>query len=171
MSNTPRNILVVGAGPAAWRFVRAYHEGAEAAGRAADTITVLNDEPYTPYDRVAIEQLFKDPEKDLTLGDPELWNAENINLVNNCHAEKLDRNRRVVTDTEGNEYPYDVLIFATGSRAVRIPILNSDAAHVFRTVDDVKNMVSEVNRLQSALGRAPRGIVVGGGLLDRKSVV
>ena len=73
MSNTPRNILVVGAGPAAWRFVRAYHEGAEAAGRAADTITVLNDEPYTPYDRVAIEQLFKDPEKDLTLGDPELW--------------------------------------------------------------------------------------------------
>ncbi|MBF1673425.1 MAG: FAD-dependent oxidoreductase, partial [Rothia mucilaginosa] len=165
MSNTPRNILVVGAGPAAWRFVRAYHEGAEAAGRAADTITVLNDEPYTPYDRVAIEQLFKDPEKDLTLGDPELWNAENINLVNNCHAEKLDRNRRVVTDTEGNEYPYDVLIFATGSRAVRIPILNSDAAHVFRTVDDVKNMVSEVNRLQSTLGRAPRGIVVGGGLL------
>ena len=34
MSHTPRNILVVGAGPAAWRFVRAYHEGAEAAGRA-----------------------------------------------------------------------------------------------------------------------------------------
>ena len=59
MSNTPRNILVVGAGPAAWRFVRAYHEGAEAAGRAADTITVLNDEPYTPYDRVAIEQLLR----------------------------------------------------------------------------------------------------------------
>ncbi len=165
MSHTPRNILVVGAGPAAWRFVRAYHEGAEAAGRAADTITVLNDEPYIPYDRVAIEQIFKDTEKDLTLGDPELWNAENINLVNNCHAEKLDRTRRVVTDTEGNEYPYDVLVFATGSRAVRIPILNSDAAHVFRTIDDVKNMVSEVKRLQETLGRAPRGIVVGGGLL------
>ena len=165
MSHTPRNILVVGAGPAAWRFVRAYHEGAEAAGRAADTITVLNDEPYIPYDRVAIEKIFKGTEKDLALGDPELWNAENINLVNNCHAEKLDRTRRVVTDTEGNEYPYDVLVFATGSRAVRIPILNSDAAHVFRTIDDVKNMVSEVNRLQSTLGRAPRGVVVGGGLL------
>ena len=58
-----------------------------------------------------------------------------------------------------------MLVFATGSRAVRIPILNSDAAHVFRTIDDVKNMVSEVKRLQSTLGRAPRGIVVGGGLL------
>ena len=79
MSHPPRNILVVGAGPAAWRFVRAYHEGAEAAGRAADTITVLNDEPYIPYDRVAIEQIFKDTEKDLTLGDPELWNAEACN--------------------------------------------------------------------------------------------
>jgi len=43
-----RNILVVGAGPAAWRFVRAYHEGAQDAGRASDTITVLNDEPYIP---------------------------------------------------------------------------------------------------------------------------
>ena len=105
--------------------------------------------PNIPYDRVAIEKIFKDTEKDLTLGDPELWNAENINLVNNCHAEKLDRTRRVVTDTEGNEYPYDVLVFATGSRAVRIPILNSDAAHVFRTIDDVKNMVSEVNRAAS----------------------
>ena len=29
----------------------------------------------------------------------------------------------------------------------------------------VKNMVSEVKRLQSTLGRAPRGVVVGGGLL------
>ncbi len=49
-----------------------------------------------------------------------------------------------------------MLVFATGSRAVRIPILNSDAAHVFRTIDDVKNMVSEVNRLQSTLARTPR---------------
>ena len=60
-----RNILVVGAGPAAWRFVRAYHEGAQDAGRASDTITVLNDEPYIPYDRVAIEQLLKTPTKTL----------------------------------------------------------------------------------------------------------
>ena len=73
--NTARNILVVGAGPAAWRFVRAYHEGAQDAGRASDTITVLNDEPYIPYDRVAIEQLFKDTDKDLTLGDPALWTS------------------------------------------------------------------------------------------------
>ncbi len=65
--NTARNILVVGAGPAAWRFVRAYHEGAQDAGRASDTITVLNDEPYIPYDRVAIEQLLKIPAKTLPL--------------------------------------------------------------------------------------------------------
>ena len=45
MSHTPRNILVVGAGPAAWRFVRAYHEGAEAAGRAADTLSLIHISP------------------------------------------------------------------------------------------------------------------------------
>ena len=163
--NTARNILVVGAGPAAWRFVRAYHEGAQDAGRASDTITVLNDEPYIPYDRVAIEQLFKDTDKDLTLGDPTLWDESTINLVNNTRGESLNRDSRVVKGSDGVDYPYDVLVFATGSSAVRIPIPNADCAHVFRTADDVKNMVSEVERLQTKLERAPRGIVVGGGLL------
>ncbi len=160
-----RNILVVGAGPAAWRFVRAYHEGAQDAGRASDTITVLNDEPYIPYDRVAIEQLFKDTNKDLTLGDPALWDESTINLVSNTRGESLNRESRIVKGSDGVDYPYDVLVFATGSSAVRIPIPNADSAHVFRTADDVKNMVSEVERLQTKLGRAPRGIVVGGGLL------
>ena len=163
--NTARNILVVGAGPAAWRFVRAYHEGAQDAGRASETITVLNDEPYIPYDRVAIEQLFKDTDKDLTLGDPALWDESTIKLVNNTRGESLNRDSRVVKGSDGVDYPYDVLVFATGSSAVRIPIPNADCAHVFRTADDVKNMVSEVERLQTKLGRAPRGIVVGGGLL------
>ena len=152
--NTARNILVVGAGPAAWRFVRAYHEGAQDAGRASDTITVLNDEPYIPYDRVAIEQLFKDTDKDLTLGDPALWDESTINLVNNTRGESLNRDSRVVKGSDGVDYPYDVLVFATGSSAVRIPIPNADCAHVFRTADDVKNMVSEVERLQTKLGRA-----------------
>lgn len=165
MSPHSRNILVIGAGPAAWRFVRAYRDGAPAAGRDADTITVLNDEPYTPYDRVAIEQLFKDPEKDLTLGDAALWEQPGVNLVSGVHAEELNRKEGTVKASDGNTYPYDVLIFATGSSAVRIPIPNADAAHVFRTIDDVKNMVGEVQRLKEKLGRAPRGIVVGGGLL------
>ena len=164
-SPTARNILVLGAGPAAWRFVRAYADAAPGTIHENDRITVINNEKHIPYDRVAIEKIFVDPDKDLTLGDPELWNNPNINLVSGVNATAVDRKARTVTADNGETYPYDELIFATGSRAVRIPIPNSQVAHVFRTIDDVQRMVSEVARLKEQLGRAPRAIVVGGGLL------
>ena len=71
-SPTARNILVLGAGPAAWRFVRAYADAAPGTIHENDRITVINNEKHIPYDRVAIEKIFVDPDKDLTLGDPEL---------------------------------------------------------------------------------------------------
>ncbi|QRZ62408.1 nitrite reductase large subunit NirB [Rothia sp. ZJ932] len=156
-----RKILVVGGGPAAWRFVRTINE----QGLGQDTVTVLMDEPYVPYDRVALEQIFNDVDKNLTLGDTELWNTPGIELKLNTRASTLDREARTVTTTTGEIFEYDELIMATGSRAVKIPIPGSEAAHVFRTIDDVRTVVSEVARLTEKLGRAPKGIVVGGGLL------
>ena len=153
---TPRTILVLGGGPAAFRLVRAL---AERSG-PADRIRVLMDEPYDPYDRVALEQLFAEPDKDLTLGDGSLWNEPAIELLTNTRAARVDRDRRVVTDQGGTEHPYDELVFATGSRAAVIPIPGSQHAHVFRTVDDVRTMVSEAARLQERLGRRPRAVVV-----------
>ena len=123
------------------------------------------DEPYDPYDRVALEQLFAEPDKDLTLRDGGLWRNPAIELLTNTRAARVDRDRRVVTDQGGTEHPYDELVFATGSRAAVIPIPGSQHAHVFRTVDDVRTMVSEAARLQERLGRRPRAVVVGGGLL------
>lgn len=156
-----RNIVVIGGGPAAWRFVRAFQQ--KDAG--ASHITVLNDEPYLPYDRVALEQIFNDPNRDLTLGEADLWQAENITLLNEVRGTKIDRAARTVSASNGETYPYDELILATGSSAVKIPIPGSESAHVFRTIDGVKNVVSEMERLSQKLGRAPKAIVVGGGLL------
>ena len=158
---TPRTILVLGGGPAAFRLVRALTERIG----PADRIRVLMDEPYGPYDRVALEQLFAEPDKDLTLGDGGLWRNPALELLTNTRAARVDRDRRVVTDQEGTEHPYDELVFATGSRAAVIPIPGSQHAHVFRTVDDVRTMVSETTRLRERLGRRPRAVVVGGGLL------
>ncbi|MEX3609820.1 nitrite reductase large subunit NirB [Rothia sp. LK2588] len=159
-SHSARNILVIGGGPAAWRFVRSF-----LAENTTDTVTVISEETHTPYDRVGLEKLFKEPTKDLTLGDPELWNAPTVNLISGVRATKLNPDDRTVVADNGETYSYDELVLATGSRAVKIPISGSEAAHVFRTIDDVQTMVSEVARLKEKLGRAPKAIVVGGGLL------
>lgn len=160
-AGTPRSVLVLGGGPAAFRLARALTERAEEPLE----ITVLAEEPYTPYDRVALEQLFDDPERDLTLGDGSLWSRPEVHLLTGTRAVALDRERRVVTDQRGGEHPYDDVVLATGSRAAVIPIPGSDHTHVFRGVDDVRGMVDEVAELTGRLGRRPRAVVVGGGLL------
>ncbi len=161
-SNTqePRNILVIGGGPAAWRFVRAFLQE-----NSRDQVIVLSAEKHIPYDRVALEQLFKEPTKDLTLANPEIWQDPRVNLVLGVSAQSINRKEQTVKADNQETYPYDQLVLATGSRAVKIPIPGSEAAHVFRTIEDVQTMVSEVARLKKQLGRAPQAIVVGGGLL------
>ncbi|RKQ36533.1 nitrite reductase large subunit NirB [Kocuria tytonis] len=154
-------ILILGGGPAAFRLVRALTE----RGPAGQRITVLMDEPHAPYDRVALEQLFEDPDRDLTLGDGTLWEHPDVTLRTGTRAVRLDREHRTVTDQHGETHPYDELVFATGSRAAVIPIPGSDHTHVFRGVDDVRAMVREVAELTERLGRRPRAVVVGGGLL------
>ena len=161
LATNQRSVLVIGGGPAAWRFAKAFIE--KDAG--ASHLTVLNDEPYLPYDRVALEQIFIDPNRDLTLGDSDLWTSPHVTLVNGVSATAIDRKNRTVRATDGRSYPYDELVLATGSSAVKIPIPGSESAHVFRTIDGVKNIVSEMERLSEKLGRAPKAIVVGGGLL------
>lgn len=166
MSHTPatssqRSVLVIGGGPAAWRFAKAFLD----KDSGASHLTVLNAEKHLPYDRVALEKIFHDTARDLTLGDPELWNNPHVTLVNGVSATAIDRKNRTVSATDSQTYPYDELILATGSSAVKIPIPGSDSAHVFRTIDDVQTVVAEVARLTEKLGRRPRAIVVGGGLL------
>ena len=48
-TSTGRRILVIGGGPAAHRFVQSMLK----RGLGQDTITVLSEEQWTPYDRVA----------------------------------------------------------------------------------------------------------------------
>ena len=60
-----RNILVVGAGPAAWRFVRAYHEGAQDAGRASDTLPFSTMNRTSPTIALRSSSSLKTPTKTL----------------------------------------------------------------------------------------------------------
>ncbi|WP_323961040.1 nitrite reductase large subunit NirB [Arthrobacter sp. JZ12] len=159
-SETTQQILVVGGGPAAHRFV----EAMVSRGLDGFAITVLTEESWLPYDRVALSQaLLADVE--LTLGDATMWEHPAVTLATGSRAVSLDREARTVTTEAGDVYPYDQLVLATGSNAARLPLPGMDAAHVYRTVDDVRALRGEVTRLTAEYGRTIDAVVIGGGLL------
>ncbi|WP_035778278.1 nitrite reductase large subunit NirB [Arthrobacter sp. 35/47] len=155
-----QKILVVGGGPAAHRFV----EAMAARGLDGFTVTVLTEETWLPYDRVALSQALLD-DVDLTLGEPTMWDHPAITLATGSRAVSLDREARTVTTEAGEIHSYDQLVLATGSNAARLPFPGMDAAHVYRTVDDVRTLRAEVTRLTEEHGRTIDAVVIGGGLL------
>ncbi|MHA7293482.1 nitrite reductase large subunit NirB [Arthrobacter sp. HLT1-21] len=155
-----RRIVVIGGGPAAHRFVEALWR----RGTDGLHLTVLTEEAHAPYDRVALSRRLID-DVDLSLGESIMWREPAIALVAGERAVRVDPDARCVTGASGTQYPYDDVVFATGSEAVRLPLPGGEHAAVYRTVDDMHWLRSETARLTSDLGRAPRAVVIGGGLL------
>ncbi|MFH5822441.1 nitrite reductase large subunit NirB [Georgenia sp. AZ-5] len=154
-----RHVVVVGGGPAAHRFVEAMC----ARDVTGTRVTVLAEEPHLPYDRVALSKALTG-EVDLTLGDPALWRHPAVELRTGEPATGIDPAAKVVR-TAATELPYDDVVLATGSNPARLSIPGAEATHVYRTLEDVETLRSEVRRLTAELGRRPRAVVVGGGLL------
>ena len=155
-----RRIVVVGGGPAAHRFVEALWR----RGTDGLHITVLTEETQAPYDRVALSSALLN-DVDLSLGEALMWREPAIELVTGERIVSLDPAARCVTGASGTKYPYDELVLATGSDAVRLPLPGAASAAVYRTLDDVHWLRFETARLSAELGRAPRAVVIGGGLL------
>ena len=155
-----RRIVVIGGGPAAHRFAEAMHARSTGSMR----VTVVGDEVHLPYDRVALSRRLADSE-DLTLGDRAMWDADDVQYLGGIAVIAVDAVTRTVTLADGGQLGYDDLIFATGSSATVPAIEGAGFGAVYRTIEDVDFLVAKVAGLRTELGRAPRVVVVGGGLL------
>jgi nitrite reductase (NADH) large subunit len=157
---TTERTLIVGGGPAAHRLVDALvSRGAE------QSIVVVAEEPYLPYDRVQLSKRLADGSVDLTLEPASHWEAASVELRVGEAVTSIDREARTVTTSAGAVLAYDHLVLATGSSAPVPDIPGAAASRVYRTIDDVDALVAEVAELRELLGRAPRVAVAGGGLL------
>lgn len=159
-TSTSRRAVVIGAGPAAHRLATALR-ARDAAGRVR--LTVIGEEDHLPYDRVALSRRFIGG-ADLTL-DPAVWDDPATTLIRGERAIALDRAARTVTTDTGRVLPYDDVVFATGSRAPVPDIPGAEHARVYRTIADVDDLAAELRLLAVVLGRPPRTVVAGGGLL------
>jgi nitrite reductase (NADH) large subunit len=147
-------IVVIGHGMVGHRFVDAL------LTRAADAqVTVLSEEPRPAYDRVALSSYFDGAEEG-ALRLPELTEA-NLDLRLGVSAVAVDRDRKLVVTSDGDEVSYDDLVFATGSYPFVPPVPGHDApgCFVYRTLDDLDAIRA------AAAPSGATGVVIGGGLL------
>jgi 3-phenylpropionate/trans-cinnamate dioxygenase ferredoxin reductase subunit len=158
MSDLNAHVVIVGAGHAGGTLaalLRQYgHTG---------PITLVGDEPIPPYQRPPLSKAWLKGEADaeaLALKPLEFYAEAGIDFRPNVKAVKLERSARKVALSDGSALSYDVLVLATGARAVALPIPGADLQGVLflRTAADAE-------ALKAAVGPGKRLAVVGGGYI------
>jgi ferredoxin-nitrate reductase len=152
-----QKIIVIGAGAGACGFVKSYR-----ALNTTDEITVFSKENFPFYNRVLLPDYISGalPWNNLVKMTDLEEQEYNIRLHRGVSVEKIDREKKTVTDSNGNTHFYDILLMATGSRAALlkdIPALKG--IFTMRSRVDADNFR---NHIDPAKGNV---IIVGGGLL------
>ncbi|ANJ26738.1 nitrite reductase large subunit NirB [Agromyces aureus] len=157
-----RDVVIVGGGPAAHRLADSLHMRDE---ERTLRVTVIGDEPHLPYDRVALSTRLADGAADLTLHPTAMWDESRVRLITGERVESIDPAARTATTSAGTVVRWDELVLATGSSAPVPPMPGAERIRVYRTVEDVDNLVAESAHLAELHGRPARVVVAGGGLL------
>jgi 3-phenylpropionate/trans-cinnamate dioxygenase ferredoxin reductase subunit len=158
MSDLNARVVIIGAGHAGGTLaalLRQYgHTG---------SITMVGDEPIAPYQRPPLSKAWLKGEADaesLALRPLEFYAEANIDFRPSVRAVKLERSARKVHLSDGSKLDYDVLVIATGARAIALPIPGADLKGVLslRTAADAEALKAQV-------GPGKKLAVVGGGYI------
>lgn len=155
-------ILVVGAGMAAHRFVeRLLHDPGTAV-----RVTVIGDEGGHPYDRSSLGGVLSGRRVAELPLDGSIFRDERVRLVRDDRVLHIDRVGHSVRTRSRRTYAYDTLVLATGAYAARVAVEGArlPGCFVFRTIEDAVALRDFVDACSRALGRPLRGVVIGGGL-------
>ena len=108
--------------------------------------------PYISCGDVMVEPSYK---------DDNIFISQGIQLVN-AGAAGIDRGEKVVTTADGNSYPYDKLVLATGAKPVIPPVSGVDLPGVFflRTSGDAVNILHWMNSR-----RVKNAVLIGAGAI------
>jgi nitrite reductase (NADH) large subunit len=152
------SLVIIGNGMAAAKLVQEITDRAPERYR----ITIIGDEPGFAYNRVLLSSVLAGdaaPE-DLPLKPSDWWMERGVTALSDAPAVSVNVADQTVSLPNGRVVPFSKLVFATGSRALRLPVpgANLPGVFVFRTCTDIE-----------ALSRLPEQgapvAVIGGGLL------
>ena len=129
----------------------------------AFSMTVFGAEPHGNYDRIMLSPVLAGEKRfeDIVTHDRDWYEHNGIELIAGEPVVGIDRASRVVTGMNGTERSYDILLIATGSNPVIIPVPGHKLPGViaFRDIADVETMVTAARDGQR------NAVVIGGGLL------
>ncbi|PRA83475.1 NAD(P)/FAD-dependent oxidoreductase [Microbacterium sp. MYb66] len=169
ITSPPREILIVGAGMAAHRFVEHLLREPGAAVR----VTVIGDEGHGPYDRSALAGLLSGADAAELSLDRAVFRDDRVRLIRDDRVLRIDPSARTVRTRSRRTYSYDTLVLATGSFAARVAVSGArlPGCFVLRTIEDAESVQEFVDSRSRALGRPLRGVVIGGGLHGLETAV
>jgi nitrite reductase (NADH) large subunit len=151
-------LVVIGAGMAALRLL----EELKGACPGQYAVTVCGAEPEPAYNRVLLSSLLagEAADEDIRLKDRAWYGASGYRLFTGAAAIGIDREARRVQLRDGRVVPYDKLVIATGSEAIRLPLPGAHLPQALVFRDRLDAM-----RLSELAGPGKRAVVIGGGLL------
>ena len=133
-------LVIIGNGMAAARLCEELAQ--RALGRYA--IAVIGEEPRLAYNRVLLSSVLAGevPASDIALKPAGWWRDRGVTLCYGAAATAVDIAARAVTLADGQMLPFAKLVFATGSRAIRLPIAGAELPGVltFRDLADVARL-------------------------------
>jgi NAD(P)H-nitrite reductase large subunit len=136
----PRNYVIIGNGIAGTSAAESIRK-ADATAR----IVLIAEEPYPLYNRVALPPYLKlkVTEKKVLMRTVEQHQQRGIELLLNTRAEQLDTENRIVWASNGQQYPYDALLLATGGTPNHMDVPGADTHGVcyFQTLDDTNEIL------------------------------
>ena len=142
------------------------------AGGYDGKVTLL-DRAAFPYDRPPLSKDYlagKRELEQLALQQPQWYVDQRIELIGDTDVTGLepDTDDVRVWLADGRDLPADHVVLATGGRAIRPAIPGADSSRVFviRKAEDADSLRAA---LESVTGRAPRLLVVGGGLIGAET--
>jgi 3-phenylpropionate/trans-cinnamate dioxygenase ferredoxin reductase component len=154
-------IVIVGGGPAAQAAAASYRE---AGGSGA--VTILARETDAPYERPPLTKGFLRGESRrdaLPLVDRRWYSEQSIDLRTGVEVAELDLGAAVARAADGEVFPFDRLLLATGSDPLLPPISGADGPGV-----QTMRRIGDAERL-AELKSGDQALVVGSGFIGSEA--
>ena len=139
------NILIIGAGQAASQAANSLRQmGFEG------TIRIFGNEGQPPYQRPPLSKAYmlgQMPAERLYFKAAEQWEKDNIDLKINEEIISIDAANKNIKSKNGNQYDYDKLIIATGSKVRHLPVEGAqlNGVHYLKTIQDSDDLGNELD--------------------------
>lgn len=153
-----RTIVIVGAGHGAGQVVASLKQK-----KFDGKIVLIGDEPFLPYQRPPLSKKYLAGELsgDRLYFKPEsFYDDPQIDVYLDTRVESIDREgHKVLTDAD-EEFAYDKLVLAVGSRVRTVDVAGADlpGIHYLRSIEDV-------NAIRGGMGGNKNVVIVGAGYI------